>query len=211
MPPGMACLDEGLSSHALVPGCSLLLPLSHVSMVAKVSLCCSTSAASLYINSPLSELAMSLHSPLKALRAAATALSTSSGSAASTEQISDSSLQTTVRTGLRADSEKSYVGFTLVILFPLLDLTHSLLMKRPVGWVYLTPFGAVRSMLRPDMMRDVLDKDLMYFGKSDLRGGVDLALNGTKTSMNRRLRGEWRLCDSDRLHFLDQLLAHSSK
>ena len=48
-------------------------------------------------------------------------------------------------------SKNAYVGFMLVTLSPLLDFTHSLLMKRPVGWVYLTPLGAVSSTERPDM------------------------------------------------------------
>ena len=35
-----------------------------------------------------------------------------------------------------------------MIVSPLLDLTHSLLMNRPVGWVYFVPFGAVSSTCR---------------------------------------------------------------
>jgi hypothetical protein len=41
----------------------------------------------------------------------------------------------------------------LEILSPLVDLTHSLLINRPVGCVYLTPLGAVSSTERPDMLR----------------------------------------------------------
>lgn len=46
----------------------------------------------------------------------------------------------------------SYVGFIEVIFSPDLDLTNSLLMKRPMGCVYLRPLGAVSSMLRSVMM-----------------------------------------------------------
>jgi len=38
-----------------------------------------------------------------------------------------------------------------VIILPSLLLTHSLLMKRPVGWVYLLPLGAVSSIQRSDI------------------------------------------------------------
>ena len=37
---------------------------------------------------------------------------------------------------------------------PLIDLTNSLLMKRPVGCVYFFPLGAVSSIVRSDMLRD---------------------------------------------------------
>ena len=44
------------------------------------------------------------------------------------------------------------VGFMLVIISPDFALTHSLLMKRPVGCVYLRPLGAVSSTARSDML-----------------------------------------------------------
>lgn len=44
----------------------------------------------------------------------------------------------------------------LEILSPFEDLTHSLLINRPVGCVYLTPLGAVSSTDRPDMLRVVI-------------------------------------------------------
>ena len=47
----------------------------------------------------------------------------------------------------------TYVGFMLVIFSPDFAATHSLLMKRPVGWVYLRPLGAVSSTARSDMLR----------------------------------------------------------
>lgn len=49
--------------------------------------------------------------------------------------------------------EYAYDGLMLVTVLPLLDLTHSLLMNRPVGCVYLTPLGAVSSTESPDMLR----------------------------------------------------------
>ena len=45
-----------------------------------------------------------------------------------------------------------YVGSMLSIFLPALEATNSLLMKRPMGWVYLRPLGAVRVMERSDMM-----------------------------------------------------------
>lgn len=45
-----------------------------------------------------------------------------------------------------------YVGFMLSIFSPALEVTNSLLMKRPMGWVYLRPLGAVRVTERSDMM-----------------------------------------------------------
>jgi len=45
-----------------------------------------------------------------------------------------------------------YVGFMLSIFLPALEATNSLLMKRPIGWVYLRPLGAVRVTERSDMM-----------------------------------------------------------
>jgi len=43
-------------------------------------------------------------------------------------------------------------GLILVIISPALPLTHSLLMKRPVGWTYFRPFGAVSSTVRSDIV-----------------------------------------------------------
>jgi len=45
-----------------------------------------------------------------------------------------------------------YVGFMLSIFSPALEATNSLLMKRPMGWAYLRPLGAVRVTERSDMM-----------------------------------------------------------
>jgi hypothetical protein len=38
---------------------------------------------------------------------------------------------------------RAYVGLMEAIFFPSDDGTHSLLMKSPVGWIYVRPFGAV--------------------------------------------------------------------
>jgi hypothetical protein len=48
----------------------------------------------------------------------------------------------------------------LEILSPLEDLTHSLLINRPVGCVYLTPLGAVSSTDKPDILRVMTVKSL---------------------------------------------------
>lgn len=37
----------------------------------------------------------------------------------------------------------SYAGLMVVSFCSLLDLTNSLLMKRPMGWDHFLPFGAV--------------------------------------------------------------------
>lgn len=50
-----------------------------------------------------------------------------------------------------------YLGFIEVMVSPDLDLTNSLLMKRPRGWVYLRPFGAVSSTKRSDMLRRIVN------------------------------------------------------
>ena len=44
----------------------------------------------------------------------------------------------------------------LEILSPFDDLTHSLLINRPVGCVYLTPLGAVSSTDKPDILRVII-------------------------------------------------------
>lgn len=46
----------------------------------------------------------------------------------------------------------SYVGLIDVSFWPVELFTHSLLIKRPVGWVYFLPFGAVSSIDRSDMV-----------------------------------------------------------
>lgn len=51
---------------------------------------------------------------------------------------------------------ETHVGLILVILFPDLDLTNSLLMKRPVGWAYLRPLGAVSSIERSDIFAELV-------------------------------------------------------
>ncbi len=48
------------------------------------------------------------------------------------------------------------MGLMLVIFSPFFDLTNSLLMKIPVGCLYLWPLGAVSSMERSDMFEKAL-------------------------------------------------------
>jgi hypothetical protein len=72
-----------------------------------------------------------------------------------------------------------------VIFSPDFDLTHSLLMKRPVGWTYLRPFGAVNSIDRSDILNLEFEKVLV----EDLRRNK-LSFSGFKnTSENRNLEG----------------------
>lgn len=47
----------------------------------------------------------------------------------------------------------AHVGLMLSIFSPDLDLTNSLLMKRPMGCSYLRPLGAVRVTVRSDIVR----------------------------------------------------------
>ncbi len=52
------------------------------------------------------------------------------------------------------------VGLTDVSFCPLLLFTHSLLINRPVGWMYFLPLGAVSSMDRSDILVVVLPNRL---------------------------------------------------
>jgi hypothetical protein len=47
--------------------------------------------------------------------------------------------------------EVSQVGLIEAIFFPSDDLTHVLLMNKPMGWVYLRPLGAVSCTDKYDM------------------------------------------------------------
>lgn len=95
---------------------------------------------------------------MKAVRAAETAASMSVAEAPVTVQISDSSLGEGQEMVVEGERGGTHLGFTLVILSPV-PLTHSLLMKRPVGWVYSTPLGALSLMERSAMLveRKMLD------------------------------------------------------
>ncbi len=61
---------------------------------------------------------------------------------------------------------ETHVGLILVILFPDLDLTNLLLMKRPVGWVYLRPLGAVSSIERSDIFAELLLNEFWFVMES---------------------------------------------
>lgn len=52
--------------------------------------------------------------------------------------------------------ESTYVGLVLVIFSPFFDLTNSLLIKIPVGCLYLWPLGAVSSTKRSDIFEKAL-------------------------------------------------------
>jgi len=103
-----------------------------------------------------------------ALRAALTAVSTSLTDAACTDVIMDSSLyvgyvlisksifeeklpEKLPENAWRIVIHETYVGLVLTIFPPSEDLTHSLLMNRPVGWVYFRPLGAISSTERSDI------------------------------------------------------------
>lgn len=53
-----------------------------------------------------------------------------------------------------------YVGLMEAIFLPSLLFTNSLLIKRPVGWEYFVPLGAVRSRKRSDILKFVVVKAL---------------------------------------------------
>ena len=89
------------------------------------------------------------------MRAAETAASMSSAEAASTLQISDSSLRKSQCVLEGGVIDNSYVGLMLVIFWPPVAFTNSLLMNRPVGKVIFLPFGAVRSTLRSVILKAV--------------------------------------------------------
>lgn len=65
----------------------------------------------------------------------------------------------------------TYVGLIEVIFAPLLLFTHSLLIKRPVGWIYFRPLGAVSSTDKSDILYVVLLKNLRL-GRADMCEGV---------------------------------------
>lgn len=50
------------------------------------------------------------------------------------------------------------MGLIDVNFWPLLLFTHSLLMKRPMGWMYFLPLGAVSSTERSDILMGELLK-----------------------------------------------------
>jgi hypothetical protein len=49
-----------------------------------------------------------------------------------------------------------YLGLMDEMVSPDLDATNSLLMKRPHGWAYFRPLGAVSSTKRSDMLASPL-------------------------------------------------------
>lgn len=120
------------------------MPLSQASIVARVSLLASMASASLLMRWPRSEGASCFHEgSRRALYAAWTAASTSSAPAAWTVAMSFSVLKSDCQqASVSNEWSCTYAGSIEVIVWPDVALTNSLLMKMPVGWVYLTPLGA---------------------------------------------------------------------
>lgn len=61
-----------------------------------------------------------------------------------------------------------------MIFSPDLAATNSLFINNPSGWVYPRPFGAVRSIERLDIMKEILEKYLevrTVLGLRSFRGG----------------------------------------
>lgn len=61
-----------------------------------------------------------------------------------------------------------------MIFSPDLAATNSLFINNPNGWVYSRPFGAVRSIERLDIVKEILEKYLevrTVFGLRSFRGG----------------------------------------
>ena len=133
-------------------------------MVARILEWVSTRSASFRSRAPRSVGEMECQEGcLRAVRAAETAVSMSEGEAAWTEVMGVSSLRCWLRRwfllrkdGCIGENEAegevggAYVGFILSIFAPELDLTNSLLIKRPSGCSYLTPLGAVRVVKRSE-------------------------------------------------------------
>lgn len=82
----------------------------------------------------------------------------------------------------------TYVGFMDVIFSPDFDLTNSLLMNSPIGWVYLRPLGAVNSTKRSDMIRGELEnfRLLKTDGTRSVNGDVRVGLGAPRQAARRR-------------------------
>lgn len=63
---------------------------------------------------------------------------------------------------------KLYLGLIDVIVSPDLLFTNSLLINKPLGCLYLCPFGAVNSTKRSDIAALVYEK-LLYNGREEGR------------------------------------------
>lgn len=58
---------------------------------------------------------------------------------------------------------QTYAGLMLTIISSFRDFTHSLLMKRPIGCSYRTPFGVFSCLVKPDMIDMLRILDLRIF------------------------------------------------
>lgn len=114
------------------------LPLSKDSTAARRSVFFSAMSASLFINTPRSAGVVSFQVVSKALRAAATARSTSFSVASQTEVMTS-----------------SVEGLMTSNFFLSTPSTHSLLINRPIGWSYL-PVAGVDSCTVKVIMTDCL-------------------------------------------------------
>ena len=76
----------------------------------------------------------------------------------------------------------THVGLMVDNVLPALDFTNSLLMNKPSGWVYLTPFGAVISCVSGSDILLLLclifeeDRDEEKVEKKDRDGNILLLL-----------------------------------
>jgi len=78
----------------------------------------------------------------------------------------------------------THEGFMLVILSPELDLTNSLLIKRPVGRVIFLPLGAVRSTLRSDILERLEKKRMSVCVGERVRFDLKARVNGLVKNLN---------------------------
>lgn len=69
------------------------------------------------------------------------------------------------------------MGLMEVIFLPLQLLIHSLLIKRPVGWVYFLPLGAISSTWRSDIVVDVVAVESLTCKNVVKRGLVSAELS----------------------------------
>ena len=66
--------------------------------------------------------------------------------------LGDTEGEKVTRVGCWEKIGRPHVGLILSIISPFFDFTNSLFMKRPMGWSYLRPLGAVRETVRSDIL-----------------------------------------------------------
>lgn len=72
----------------------------------------------------------------------------------------------------------------LVIFFPDFDLTNSLLTKMPVGRVNFLPLGAVRSIVRSDMVESMAVKQRCCRGDKRVAEGGERSRSSGRARLN---------------------------